>query len=342
MLTMPETSPLKPDLYPQGDLFLCDVADAIIKDAMPQMEHPFYSLSKKPNTGIKEYHHGDNWIRITPSVKGHATIYDKDLLIYCISKLMDAKKRGELISPRIRIVAHHYLKFTNRGTSGRDYMAFIESLERLRGVSITTNIRTGGKEQTDVFGIIDSASVKRKLGLDGRIEWVEMKLSEWLFNAVEANEVLALHKDYFRLRKPIERRIYEIARKHCGRQNIWKISVDKLLNKSGSSMSKKHFRPVLNKLATSDHLPDYLVEVIGDNVVFTNKGTMFEDDSALDLKPLSADAYDKARQAAPGWDIRHIEQEWYNYVKQKNEPIVSSDKAFIGFCRSWFEKRGRP
>ncbi len=36
--------------------------------------------------------------------------------------------------------------------------------------------------------------------------------------AIKAHEVLTLPPDYFRLRKPTERRIYEIARKHCGKQ----------------------------------------------------------------------------------------------------------------------------
>jgi hypothetical protein len=30
---------LIPEKYPQGDLFICDVADAILKDILPQMEH---------------------------------------------------------------------------------------------------------------------------------------------------------------------------------------------------------------------------------------------------------------------------------------------------------------
>jgi hypothetical protein len=41
---------LLPDRHPQHDLFICDVADAALKDVMQQMEHPFYSLSKKPET----------------------------------------------------------------------------------------------------------------------------------------------------------------------------------------------------------------------------------------------------------------------------------------------------
>ena len=53
-----------------GDLFICDVADAVLKDIMPQMEHPFYSLSKKPETTVRRYEHNGNWLHIIPSVKG--------------------------------------------------------------------------------------------------------------------------------------------------------------------------------------------------------------------------------------------------------------------------------
>src|ERR1022692_2590658 len=57
----------------KGDLFICDVADAVLKDLIPQMEHPFYSLSKKPETAIRRYEHNGNWLEIVPSVKGLAT-----------------------------------------------------------------------------------------------------------------------------------------------------------------------------------------------------------------------------------------------------------------------------
>jgi len=75
-----DLSMLLPERHPDEDLFICDVADAVLKDLMPQMEHPFYALSKKPETSIRRYEHNGNWIEITPSVKGLATIYDKDIL----------------------------------------------------------------------------------------------------------------------------------------------------------------------------------------------------------------------------------------------------------------------
>jgi len=42
----PENS-LLPERHPQHDLFICDVSDAVLKDAMQFLEHPFYSLFQK-------------------------------------------------------------------------------------------------------------------------------------------------------------------------------------------------------------------------------------------------------------------------------------------------------
>ena len=149
---------LIPAKHAKGDLFICDVADAVLKDLIPQMEHPFYSLSKKPETSIRRYEHNGNWLQIVPSVKGLATIYDKDILIYCISQLMEKLKRNEKVGPRVRISSHDLLVFTNRGTAGKDYKALCEAIDRLAGTRITTNIRTDDEEQTDSFGLIDAAS----------------------------------------------------------------------------------------------------------------------------------------------------------------------------------------
>src|SRR5690606_23197701 len=157
---------LLPDRHPQHDLFICDVADAVLKDVMPQMEHPFYSLSKKPETSIRRYEHNGQWLQVTPSVKGLATIYDKDILIYCISQIMAKLKNGEPVSKRVRINTRDLLIFANRGTAGKDYTALQEALERIRGTTISTNIRTGDEEQTDTFGLIDSSSIRRKHGLN--------------------------------------------------------------------------------------------------------------------------------------------------------------------------------
>ncbi|WP_026988873.1 replication initiator protein A [Fodinicurvata fenggangensis] len=333
---------LLPERHPQHDLFICDVADAILKDVMAQMEHPFYSLSKKPETNIRRYEHNGYWLQVTPSVKGLATIYDKDILIYCISQVMHKLKNNEPVSRRVRINSRDLLIFTNRGTSGRDYMALQEALERIRGTTISTNIRTGQEEQIDTFGLIESSSIRRKHGLDGRLLWCEITLSEWIFNAIQAQEVLTLHKDYFRLRKPLERRIYELARKHCGQQDYWKISLGLLLKKTGSQSPDKRFRQMVRDLAEHDHLPDYRVTFDEDEdmVIFTNRGSMI---SAVPLPSwdghLDPEAFHDARQVAPGWDIYRLEEEWRKWLGENEIEPKHPERHFIKFCRSWAERR---
>ena len=337
---------LLPDRHPRHDLFICDVADAVLKDVMPQMEHPFYSLSKKPETAIRRYENNGQWIEVVPSVKGLATIYDKDILIYCVSQIMAKLRNGEPVSKRVRINSRDLLIFTNRGTAGKDYAALQEALERIRGTTISTNIRTGDEEQTDTFGLIDSSSIRRKHGLDGRLISCEITLSDWIFNAIQHNEVLTLHRDYFRLRKPIERRIYELARKHCGQQPSWKASMTLLLKKSGSKSSDKEFRRSVRELAASDHLPDYQVtfDAAEDMVTFVNRGTMKA--PVLETEPwngpLEGDAFEAARAVAPGWDIRELERRWRAWLGENDMAPRHPEAHFIRFCESWSMKHGRP
>ncbi|NKC10850.1 MAG: hypothetical protein GKR94_01165 [Gammaproteobacteria bacterium] len=73
---------LKPILHAQGDLFVCDITDVILKDDLALMEHPFYSLSKKPDREPRRYEHNGRWIEFRPSIKGLPTIYDKDLRLF--------------------------------------------------------------------------------------------------------------------------------------------------------------------------------------------------------------------------------------------------------------------
>ena len=212
---------LMPDRMRQGDFFLCDMFDAIPKDDLATMEHPVFSLSTRPDRRILRYEHNRVRIEITPSVRGLATIHDKDILIFCISQLMAALNAGRATSRTLTLKAHDLLVATNRETSGDAYRRLREAFERLAGTRITTNIVTGERETTTGFGLIESWEIVRRSPRGrrggGRMISVAVTLSEWLYRAVLSKSVLTLSRDYFRLRKPLERRIYELARKHCGR-----------------------------------------------------------------------------------------------------------------------------
>lgn len=88
---------------------------------------------------------------------------------------------------------------------------------------------------------------------------VSVTLPEWLYKSVSSNNVLTISPDYFRLRKPLDRRIYELARKHCGNQAEWKISLDLLHKKTGSTGTLRKFRLNIKSLAETDELPDYKI-----------------------------------------------------------------------------------
>lgn len=344
---------LLPDRHPQADFFICDVADAVLKDLIPQMEHPFYALSKKPDTTIRRYEHDGKWLEVIPSAKGQATIYDKDILIYAVSQIMHAINRGEKIDRRLRFNPRELLIFVNRGTGGKDYEAFCEGIDRLMGTVIKTNITTasdghevplGNEERLGWFHLIEKAHVQRKNDEpDGRIVWAEIELSEWIFNSIRRKSVLTLHRDYFRLRKPIERRIYEIARKMCGARAEFEIGLEKLLKRTGARMELKRFRHTIREIATHNHLPDYHVtyDETRDMVVFKGRGTIIalDDKAQPTIPPLKGDTYALARSAAPGWDVRMLEQEWRTWA---TEVPQNADAAFIGFCRKRFAERGRP
>ena len=88
---------------------------------------------------------------------------------------------------------------------------------------------------------------------------VEVEIPQWLFDSVANKQVLSISPDYFRLRRPLDRRIYELARKHCGYQSSWKIGLDLLHRKSGSTGDLRKFRLNIKSLAESDELPDYVL-----------------------------------------------------------------------------------
>lgn len=337
-------SPLLPDRQEQGDFFVCDIFDAAPKGDMASMAHPIFSLSTKPDHRLRRYEDesGKNYLEVKPSSDGLATIHDRDVLIYCISQVMAALNAGQKVTRTIRLKAFDLLKATNRTTDGRGYEGLKSALARLQGTQIETNIVTGSIEQLDIFSIIDRARVVRETR-DGRMQELEIQLSDWVFNAIQAQEVLTLHRNYFRLRKPLERRIYEIARKHCGMQKDWRISLAALQRKCGSASTLREFRRLLGNIIEQDrrygHIPDYAVALQGDMVIFTNR-RIEEEVAAPDLHcVLSAQTYEKARAAAPGWDIYMLEHEWRDWM---TELPRNPDAAFVGFCRKVFEKRGKP
>lgn len=268
---------LLPVRHVNQDFFLADIFDCTMKDDGTSMEAPIFSLSTKPDLSIWRWESkdGKRSIEVYPSVKGRATQFDKDVLIFVISQMTEAlnRNRADAKNRTVRFVVYSYLVSTNKPTGGNQYGRLEVALDRLAGTRIKTNIRTGGQGIKENFGIIERWKIKEKSPDDERMIAVEVTLSEWLFNAVQAKEVLTIDSDYFRLRKPLERRLYELARKHCGSQLSWKIGLELLCDKCGSHSSLRDFRRQLVSIIDAQTLPVYLVTYSRetDQVAFLNR-----------------------------------------------------------------------
>jgi hypothetical protein len=141
--------------------------------------------------------------------------------------------------------------------------------------------------------------------------------------------------------------MYELARKHCGRQPEWRVSLPVLQSKCGSASSAREFkRLVLNIIAQNeehDHMPDYTLRFEApDSVVFVNRGSV---PSPLEDNwdgPLSAEAYHDARQVAPRWDVHTLEQQWRKWLGENEIEPKYPDRHFVKFCESWYSRNGEP
>lgn len=326
--------PLLPIRHPDQDFYICDLSDVIPKSDIASMEHPLFTLSTRPDITPRHYEHNGNTVDIYPSVLGLATVHDKDVLIYCISQLMAGINQGQTPSRTVRFNARDLLMTTNRPTGGESYKRLSQAFARLAGTLIETNIRTNGVEINKKFHILDSVDALYKCPETKRMVKLEVTLSKWLYNSVLGQEVLSISPNYFRLRKPIERRLYEIARKHCGLQKQWQIGIENLRKKMGFASYVSKLKKAIKHLEEHKHLPDYSVRLVGDNVVFNYTGNTFSapEENHFHLRTTT---YEKAKKiVGKRFDVYALEYEWREWWKASGQPVLESpDAAFLGFCK---------
>ena len=342
-------SPLLPVRY-QPSFFSIDIASLPIKDTQQTMEHPLFTLSKHPD--VEDRHYSDsrgNTLTVRPISLGLPTIWDKDLLIFAISQIVERRNRGEKVSPTVRFHTADVIEFANMTGGGATYRRLDRALHRLAGCTITTNIKTGGEITTNVFHIIDKATIKRQYDQPGgRLQYCEFTLSDWLWRAVEANEVLTLNPNYFRLRQALARRIYEIARKHCGRQAQWEIELSLLHHKTGARMSLRHFRVQVKRLSTHGDLLDYDMELVPRYrelfVRFRRREGSLVDTlngpNNIVLEPNVASVAQGIIGTAG--DVKEAEKDWRRWMRQKGLRPTNAEAFFLSFCRRWAQTRGLP
>ncbi len=174
-----------------------------IKNEWSVMAYSFFSLARDTHQELEPYDDGRVRIEVKVTKSGVASIWDKELLIYAASLIVDRANRGEGLSPRITFAPHDFFRIAHVKNAGTAYERVTGALERLQGTQIKTNIETGGEGSDEWFSWLKTAKVNYrkdpKTG-DRVLQSVTLELCDWLFRATgRDNRMLTYDRRYFDL-----------------------------------------------------------------------------------------------------------------------------------------------
>ncbi len=237
------------------------IIDYAPKDDPEMMQRPFFSLSKRKRNKAIEYTSPDGtvWVRVEANpLHGMATIWDADILIWCLSRLMARHQTGENdVDGLIHTTPYELLKGIARDVGGEDYKRLMAALTRLQTTRVETNIRKG-RRQFASFHYIESVEGASDDPQGEELKSISIRVPDWLLHGVKSGAVLTLDREYFLLKGGIERAIYRAARKHAGSQpQGWTCRMSVLHEKTGSEAVLKMFAFKVRELCQRDELPRY-------------------------------------------------------------------------------------
>lgn len=301
------------------------------------MERPFFSISKRKRNKPIEYKSPDGamYIKVTSHPEhGMATIWDADILIWCISKIMAERERGQNdFSPTIYTTPHELLTGIARGTSGRDYTELMSAIRRLRSTDVETNIRAGRRRFVAFHYLEQLAGEGSEPDDVNQLKTIALTLPKWIFDGIMNANVLTLDREYFLLKGGLERAVYRIVRKHAGvQEGGWLVKVDTLCAKTGSEGSLKKFAFRMRELAKQDDLPGYIMRMTtaadgSPAIHFLSRGIAARQDAANTIESQMRRHRDEARSVwvDSGKDPRKFDDAWQGWIKSGNKPAAFAD-----------------
>ena len=250
------------DQHPLTGFFTgSEIIDYAPKDDPEMMQRPFFSLSKRKRNKAIEYTSPDGsiWVRVEANpLHGMATIWDADILIWCISRLMARRQAGENdIDGAIHTTPYELLTGIARDTGGEDYRRLMAALTRLMTTRVETNIRAG-KRRFASFHYLDGVEGASDDPNSDELKSISIRVPDWLLHGIMNGSVLTLDREYFTMKGGIERALYRAARKHAGSQaQGWTCRMSVLHEKTGSEAAVKMFAFKVRDLCQRDELPRY-------------------------------------------------------------------------------------
>ncbi|QHD70652.1 RepB family plasmid replication initiator protein (plasmid) [Sphingobium yanoikuyae] len=240
-------------------------------------EFPFFALSKRPQMTPMVFENGSARIEINPSKTGVATIYDKEILLYIASLMAERMERGEKVERVMSFTANDLFRVTSTNPSARSYDMLKDSLARLQGTQIITNIETGGEGSDSAFSWLLKAEIKYIKSTNGgrRVKKIEVMVCDWLYRAIlQDKRIAAYHLGFFQL-GPIERRLYELAKFNCLDDADFEVDLETLAARVGCATDKRgleNLKKQIRVVADTQSLPEYEVRLSEEQMPSSGRG----------------------------------------------------------------------
>ena len=240
-----------------------DISDVIIHKNYQfdlfALEFPLFSLKLDKKTLEYEFTSKNGTIiTIRNTNLGRATIQDADLWLYCITKMMQLIYEEKTLTRRVTFIGYDFLKRTGRVASNSNYNQITKSLQRLASTRLETNRTIETWEIGAGIGLLDSYEYikDRKTG---KVIKIEVILPEWLFAEIVSKKITTINPQYLEL-KPLEKRIYQIAKIHCRKDSFNNVfNLEYLAKKVGSFSTVELFRFKIKQMQKIQPLPDFLI-----------------------------------------------------------------------------------
>jgi plasmid replication initiation protein len=237
------------------------------KNERTLMAYNFFGLTREHQVELPRYDDGRFSIEVKGTSDGIASIWDKEVLIYLESLLQDRINRGEPPSPLFQFTANDLFRITGTQAAGTAYESLEGALKRLKGTVVTTNLLDDDGDGGEIGGFswIDDYKIKWRNNRKGEksMQGVTVILGRRLYNAILKNKrMLTYDPAYFKL-KPLEKRLYEIARAHVGEQPGFKMNIEKLRLRVGTNRDLRRFKSELVAISKRrSQLPGYALSLI--------------------------------------------------------------------------------
>ena len=256
------------------EFYLVDFFELLEDKSLAEIDCSVFSL-KAGDTTIKKYEFKNIQVQVIPTINSRTSIYDKDVWLYCIALYIQRlKTHNSNTEKSISFTAHDFLISTAKRADGDSYRRLLETIDKL----LSTQVQIIIHDEDDIEKILNYQFIESWEVIEhestGRMSAIKITFPDWLCLALKNSTIPTLNSNYFKLRKPLERRAYELARKYCANQAKWSVSLEELYDKSGSTATIREFRRLMKMVARQNKLPDYQLryDAYTDYVNFYNHG----------------------------------------------------------------------